>query len=81
MTSLLPPMCMVCARRRDWKDGPVCEAYPDGIPEEIIMGQWDHRLPKPGDRGLQFVPREDAQPQEWWPDESEGGAGGEMLVQ
>ncbi len=78
MTSTTPPMCMACARMRgtDPDKGRVCEAYPDGIPDEILDGAWDHRFPKPGDRGLQFLPREDAEPQEWWPDESEGGAGG-----
>jgi len=77
MTGMLPPMCMWCSRRTESKGwGYTCEAYPDGIPDEIIESEWDHRFPKPGDRGLQFVPREDAEPQEWWPDESEGGAGG-----
>ena len=73
MTSILPPMCMWCSRLTD-SPGPgyTCEAYPDRIPDEIIEGEWDHRLPKPGDRGLQFVPRDAAEPQEWWPDESEG---------
>ena len=76
MTSILPPMCVVCARLRDSEQGFACEAYPDGIPEQIIDGKWDHRLPQPGDHGLQFAPRDGAEPQEWWPDESEGSAGG-----
>ena len=77
MTSILPPMCVVCARfLNSGGFGFKCEAYPDGIPREIIEGEWDHRFPKPGDRGLRFVPRDDAEPWEWWPDESEGGAGG-----
>jgi hypothetical protein len=57
---------MACER---WSNG-VCAAYPDGIPTEIIMNQWDHRRPKPGDHGLQFVLREGEQEQSWWPDES-----------
>lgn len=31
-------MCVVCVRLRE---GLMCEAYPDGIPTEIIMCQWD----------------------------------------
>jgi hypothetical protein len=70
MTSGPAPMCAECAR---YKGGARCEAYPDGIPDEIIdTQQWDHRVPKPGDRGLQFVPREGAEPREWWPDEAKG---------
>ena len=75
MTSIPPPMCTQCARRTDGP-GYACEAYPDGIPDEIYEGEWDHRTPKPGDRGLRFVPRDDAEPpQEWWPDESEAAPG------
>lgn len=51
MTSVLP-MCAVCDR---WRAG-ACEAYPDGIPFAIMRGAADHRLPLPGDDGLQFVP-------------------------
>ena len=47
-----------------------CEAYPAGIPEKIVMGDWDHRVKKPGDRGLLYDPVEGAEPEEWWPDES-----------
>lgn len=66
MTSIPPPMCVDCARRVETKGvWLACQAYPDGIPREIIEGEWDHRFPKPGDHGLQFVPREDAEPQEW----------------
>ncbi len=66
------PMCVDCKRMRP--DG-TCEAYPHGIPEEIIMNRWDHRFPKPGDHGLQFDPKPEATPQEWWPDERIGNLG------
>jgi len=69
MTTGPAPMCMWCVRFRD--DDGSCEAYPDGIPDEIIMNQWDHRKPKPGDHGLQFVSKDSSAPQSWWPDEFE----------
>jgi len=62
------PMCVDCDRY-DRETG-ACAAYPEGIPVEFIMNEWDHRFPKPGDHGLQFVPRSgEVRPQEWWPDE------------
>jgi hypothetical protein len=48
-------ICIACARAHF--DGS-CEAFPDGIPEEIADGMWDHREPYPGDGGVQFELRE-----------------------
>ena len=31
-----------------------CKAYPDGIPNEILGGAVDHRLPYQGDHGIQL---------------------------
>jgi hypothetical protein len=46
-----------------------CEAYPGGIPEEIVTNQWDHRVQQAGDHGLQFVPEDpDEGPMPWWPE-------------
>jgi hypothetical protein len=51
---------MECARFHRDKDteGLTCDAFPDGIPDEIIMGDSDHRKPVKGDHGLQFEPVE-----------------------
>ena len=34
----------------------VCEAFPTGIPEEILSGKNEHLEPYPGDDGLTYEP-------------------------
>ena len=36
-----------------------CEAFPGGIPEEILTGEHDHKNQYDGDNGIQFEPIED----------------------
>ena len=36
----------------------VCEAFPLGIPEEILSGENEHREPVEGDEGLTYLPPE-----------------------
>jgi hypothetical protein len=39
-----------------------CEAFPDGIPEAIEEGRFDHINPFPGDHGIRFESFPDAAP-------------------
>jgi len=40
--------------RQGLKEKPACEAFPDGIPEDILQSRVDHRNPVKGDHGLQW---------------------------
>jgi len=58
MTSLVMPICAYCIHLdRAYKGyGLRCAAFPDGIPDEIIESQADHREPYEGDHDIQFNP-------------------------
>lgn len=51
-TPTIPALCWGCERFRE--DGTTCDAFPDGIPESILLGGADHREPVDGDHGMQF---------------------------
>lgn len=59
MTLAPQTMCFSCKRLRRSLDGPSCSAFPEGIPEQIIVGGFDHRQPFPGDGGQRFVQHPD----------------------
>jgi hypothetical protein len=49
--------CMHCTRfdlTDEDSDEVKCEAFPDGIPDEIFFGENLHKEPYPGDKGLMF---------------------------
>lgn len=48
-------LCSACQRFRPGFDGATCSAFPDGIPDAILVGGYDHRNPFPGDGGARFV--------------------------
>jgi hypothetical protein len=35
-----------------------CRAFPDGIPDPILLSEHDHHEPFPGDHGILFEPAE-----------------------
>lgn len=49
--------CVYCKHKHD--TGGTCEAFPDGIPEKILLNKSDHTKPYPGDGGVRFEKRED----------------------
>lgn len=56
----IPLFSKVCSRCAHFHVGSVfgqkktCEAFPDGIPGEIFLGENDHTQPYKGDNGIQF---------------------------
>lgn len=61
----IPVQCASCKHYRglkpvgEWDTQQVCDAFPDGIPEELLVGDVDHRKPYPGDNGIRFEPEEE----------------------
>ena len=52
MTSIVPSLCNACARLRSGRA--TCDAYPGGIPQDMLTLAGDHHAPRPGDHGLRF---------------------------
>lgn len=50
------PLCLVCTRVHDPETPATCDAFPEGIPSPILLGEFVHTEPYEGDRGLKFKP-------------------------
>jgi hypothetical protein len=48
--------CSQCPPCKHYRIEIRCAAFPDGIPEVIVTGRFDHREPFPGDNGIRWVP-------------------------
>lgn len=54
-------LCTKCKHFHNQRlDVNACDAFPDGIPLEIIFMEVRHITPYEGDHGIQFEPIEDA---------------------
>lgn len=56
-------ICFSCARLISDTEGTpaTCTAFPQGVPEPIVAGEFDHRRPYPGDHGLGWVQKPGAE--------------------
>lgn len=48
-----------CFRCSNYTGAKECEAFPDGIPQEIYSGLFDHSKEFVGDNGIRFEERSD----------------------
>ncbi len=64
MTTYAMPICGVCTHlHRSERTGKSlipwrCDAYPQGIPTDILHSRVDHRAPHAGDNAVLFEPRD-----------------------
>jgi hypothetical protein len=57
MTIGATPICVFCSHwHRVNLNGMTCEAYPEGIPKDIILNRQDHRQHLPDDQNIKFNP-------------------------
>jgi|GEM_PF-1602330 len=52
------PVCLKCAHfHENNEDAFTCDAFPKGIPDEIVLRGFNHSRPFPGDNGIRFEAR------------------------
>ena len=62
--NLVGTRCMECLHLVDLVEG-LCQAFPDGIPKDLMQDRILHDRPYPGDHGLRFerAPESHGRPQ------------------
>jgi len=50
------PICLECTHWKKKEDGMKCDAFPSGIPLDILISRLDHTKTVFGDRGIFFDP-------------------------
>lgn len=58
MTTIAPPICAGCKHLTTDLRESKCDAFPAGIPTEILLSKVDHRQPVAGDNGVRFEPKD-----------------------
>lgn len=58
-----PLQCGICRQSKRGTAPPRCQAFPDGIPLVMLLEDFDHREPYPGDNGIRFTPMPPRQPE------------------
>ena len=54
---MMGTLCSKCTRfNPEVTDNDVCEAFPAGIPRDVLSGEVNHNHPVEGDQGLRFNP-------------------------
>lgn len=48
------PICIDCKHYHKDAEKITCDAFPKGIPDEILFGDFDHHKPHPDDNGIRF---------------------------
>lgn len=50
------PLCAFCKHAHQSEMITTCDAFPKGIPEQILQDGYNHRQPFTGDHGIRFEP-------------------------
>jgi len=52
---MMTNQCKQCLHLRTSTENLTCDAFPDGIPIDILTGQFDHNKKHENDNGIRFL--------------------------